>query len=110
MDDRRRFLRLPVALPVEVSLAADEDRQITATSANVSAGGVYFVCSSELAGLEQGKEVLVHMAVPPAPGRSNAATRLKASAIVKRMESLGSDPSSRHRGVACQFVVPPGFA
>ncbi|NLX04259.1 MAG: PilZ domain-containing protein [Phycisphaerae bacterium] len=106
MEDRRQHYRLPISLPVEVSLSREAGR-LTTTSSNVSAGGVRFLCSGET--VRPGERVSLRLIIPPAPGRSSRVTAMETDATVLRVESTNHDGPAQRYAVACRFSSPLRF-
>ena len=103
MDDRRRHFRLPITLPVDIGMPDGAANGPIATSANVSAGGVYFTC--EDTNLTAGDHISINVQIPAASGRASFVTSMNSSATVVRTE-----PLDRRVGVACRFLSPPHFS
>jgi c-di-GMP-binding flagellar brake protein YcgR len=103
MDERRQHFRLPATLPVEVYLG-DEGGMLLATTTNISAGGVYFVCPDRP--IHVGQSLAVEVRIPPAPGRASRMTSMASEATVIRTDRTAQ---GELLGVACQFMAPPEF-
>lgn len=105
MNERRRYSRISIALPVELTLADGHRRRLLGTSSDVSTGGVYFV-SDVPDVLKQGEQVGVRLVIPPALGRASTPTSLKADATVIRIEPASGEGVT---GIACKFSHSPEF-
>ncbi len=98
MNDRRKHTRLPITMPVEIKTHDAQPTTISTTTTDVSTGGIRFASHAD--SLQPGQHVAVHMTVPPAPGRSSAATLIDANATILRV-----DPTSNvdRVNIACRF-------
>jgi hypothetical protein len=109
MDDRRRYFRLAVNLPLDVMLSLDAGKRYRRVSSNVSAGGVYFQGNLD-DGISAGQRIGLRIAVPKAVGRTSADAHLEGEARVVRIDPVTVSARSRGRvGVACEFSTPLRF-
>lgn len=108
MVERREFLRLPITVPVAVGANGHGEDTLAGTTANVSTGGLYFVCRD--GEVQAGERIGIELNIPPAPGRSTRTTTMAAEATVVRVDSINGEGASERLGVACHFNSPLRFS
>ncbi len=106
--DRRQWPRLQLKLNVEF-VAEGEQRQVSGagTTANVSAGGLYFV-TSEWQALEPGQSVRLRMSGLSGYDFGPLFRSLRGKATIVRLEPAEREtPSPNKAGVAVRFDERP---
>ena len=108
-EERRRFQRLLVTLPVEYTACHPESGELLQGQGIIkdfSLSGVYFH-SLEPVPLEPGHLLTLTIITPLAPLSHHDPTQIQAHASVVRLEAPSTDNS--HQGVAASFLGFPCF-
>ena len=105
--ERRKHRRLEIGLSLAFEAVDREPSTIgTATTINVSTGGVYFGMAQ--AGLEPGCMLDVELTIPPGQGHFPYEGRITNRAEVVRVDPIDAGPNPW--GIAAQFCQPPKLA
>ena len=110
MKERRQHQRSAVSLTAELTPAGSTSLPMTATSANISPGGLYLLAADNVR-VKVGDDVDLCLTVSPDAGRIDPRATLAARARVVRIEPPShADPVNHRAGIACQFAAPPRLA
>ncbi|MBV9574696.1 MAG: PilZ domain-containing protein [Acidobacteriales bacterium] len=97
-EEARTGKRFPLELPIKIH-GADQGGEHNATTANLSAAGVYIRAAD--ATLEVGSTVEFEIALPPEVTGANKNVIVHCQGRVVRTDEPGGKKSNEPRGVAC---------
>ena len=98
-QERRRAVRAPAKLAMEVQLSGDDFAR--AESINVSANGVYFSSSVHIAPLTR---LMITLALPGSGDAAGSPTEVVCQGVVVRVEPETPEKGREDYEVACYFT------
>jgi len=108
-EERRRFQRLLVTLPVDYTTRRPDSGKLLKGQGilqNFSLGGIFFRCLEPVS-LEPGQVLTLTITFPLAPLNQLDSSHIRAQAAIVRLEEPA--PESQGLGVAASFLEFPAF-